>query len=275
MRARKSSLPILFLLILGIGTAQGETIKTITMPPETATFDSGTNVNVVENYCLFCHSADYPTTQPLPTANGWQAVVDKMRNIFGAAVPSTADPQIVDYLVSFYGCRPATISGFWPGAANANQAVFVFGQNFKILHGSRPLVRFNGIQTSVVQLVTDDMLFSLAPSGNTAGPITVENDCSVATSSTNFGTVSTGLSVNGLWPSQAHVNDPVLVFGAGFNPQLGATKVDVNGTPAWFIQTVDSSFLMILVPAGATTGPVHVTVGGVTVSSPTNLVILP
>ena len=99
MGPSKSLLLLPLLLSLGAGAAQAETIKTITLPPETASFDSGDNVNLLQNNCLFCHSADYPTTQPLPTRSGWQAVVDKMRNTFGAAVPPSADPLIVDYLI--------------------------------------------------------------------------------------------------------------------------------------------------------------------------------
>lgn len=275
MRVDRYTLPIMFLFILGIGTAQAETIKTITLPPETAIFDSGENVTLIENYCLFCHSADYPTTQPLPTRSGWQAVVDKMRNTFGWNIPPTNEPLIIDYLVAKYGCQPAAVSGFWPSTAGTNQFVFVFGQHFRILHGSRPIVRFNGIQSSVVQPVSDDLLFTLTPPGIIAGPLTVENDCSVATGPIDFGTAITGLAINGLWPGQARVNDVVFVFGAGFSPQAGVTKVDVNGTPTGFVQNIDKSLLFILVPAGATTGPVHVTQDGVTVASPVSLTIIP
>lgn len=275
MGAREFSLLVLFLAACGIGAARGETVKTITLPPETATFDSGENDILVQGFCLTCHSADYPTTQPLPTLSGWQAVVDKMRNTFGAPVPSAFDAPIVDFLVTHYGCQPVSVTGFWPGRAGANQLVLVFGQHFKILHGSAPTVRFNGLPSTVFQLLSDDLLFAMPPPGDTTGPITVETDCGIAASPTNFGTAATALAINGLWPGQARVNDVVLVFGSGFNPLSGASQVDVNGTPASFVQTVDQTLLFTVVPAGAVTGPVHVTVGGVTVSSPVNLVVLP
>ena len=273
---RAGRILLLCLLLLGQGVVRGETIKTITLPPETATLDSGDNVDLVTTKCDMCHSVDYLSTQPLPARGGWQAVVDKMKNVFGMpALSSTDRTLIVDYLVTHYGCQPVSVSGFWPGAASTNQVIFVFGQHFNVLHGGAAIVRFNGLPSPVFQVLTDDLLFAMPPSGNTTGPITVETSCGSAASPTNFGTITTDPAVNGLWPSQARVNDLLFVFGSGFNPLPGATKVDVNGTPAWFIQTVDKTLLYIMVPAGATTGPVHVTVGGVTVSSPIDLVILP
>lgn len=248
--------------------------ESIILPPETAAFEPGTNSALVTQKCTLCHTADYPTTQPPQNRAGWQAVLTKMQNVFGMP-PLTANDTtlILDYLVTHYGCSPALISGFWSSTSNAIQPVFIFGKYFKVPHALPPIVRFNGLQSSIVQLITDDILFALVPSGNAVGPITITTDCGIATSPFSFGTVGLGLTVNGTWPSQARINDVVFVFGANFT--LGGTQVAMNGVPATLMQVLDANLLFFILPAGSTTGPVHVTVNGVTVSSPTNLVVLP
>ncbi|MDO8704197.1 MAG: hypothetical protein Q7J84_04550 [Sulfuricaulis sp.] len=273
---RRWAVGLLVLFALGAAPTASATSKTIYLPPETAVFEPGLYSGLVTQKCTVCHSADYPTTQPVQKQAGWQAVVDKMQNVFNMPPLSATDQaNIVEYLVTHYGCQPVVISGFWPPTGSANTVVFVFGKYFRVPHGLPVIVRFNGLQTNAVQLIADDLLLALTPSGNATGPITVETDCGVATSPVNFGVPLSGVAITGLWPSQASVGGFVFVFGAGFDSRLGATQVDVNGTLAPLVQVVDPGLLIFFVPAGATSGPVHVTVGGVAASSPVDLAILP
>lgn len=56
-----------------------------------------------EAYCGACHSRDYITTQP--PAQGkefWAAEVNKMVVVYGAAIPETERPVIIDYLATTY-----------------------------------------------------------------------------------------------------------------------------------------------------------------------------
>ena len=76
------------------------------LPEETAAFAPGPNLEVVQQYCSGCHSADYVSTQPRrlrDPAAFWQAEVAKMRAAYGAPIDAEAVPRIVEYLVGTYG----------------------------------------------------------------------------------------------------------------------------------------------------------------------------
>ena len=75
------------------------------LPAETAAFKPGPNVDVVQNNCSACHSADYINTQPRGAKDKkgfWQAEVTKMIKLYGAPIDQADVPKIVDYLSSTY-----------------------------------------------------------------------------------------------------------------------------------------------------------------------------
>ena len=76
-----------------------------TLPEETAVFKPGPNLDVVQNNCTACHSADYINTQPRGPKfkkDFWQAEVTKMINVYGAPIDDADVPKIVDYLAATY-----------------------------------------------------------------------------------------------------------------------------------------------------------------------------
>lgn len=172
------------------------------------------------------------------------------------------------------------ISGFWPASGNTttNTFVFVFGANFRGSTGANPEVRFNGILASVVQLVSGDLLFALLPPGDTQGPITVKTNVGLASSAPiNFG-VPPGpdVVINGLWPAVVPTGQFVFIFGAHFCLSSGCAQITISGQPIFIIQAVDPSIMFFMVPLGARSGPVCVTVTGKpTVCSLTNLLVTP
>jgi hypothetical protein len=56
----------------------------------------------------------------------------------------------------------------------------------------------------------------------------------------------------------------VALFGSGFGSTQGASSVTFNGVPVRYVSWTDT-FLFFAVPAGATTGNLVVTVGGIAV----------
>ena len=75
------------------------------LPDETATFKPGANLDVVQNNCTGCHSADYIQTQPRGAKfkkEFWQAEVTKMIKTYGAPIEDADVPKIVDYLSANY-----------------------------------------------------------------------------------------------------------------------------------------------------------------------------
>jgi mono/diheme cytochrome c family protein len=73
------------------------------LPPEIAKFKPGPGEALATGQCLLCHSADYISTQPPFDRAGWTASVQKMREKYGAPIPTNQIDALVDYLVKTYG----------------------------------------------------------------------------------------------------------------------------------------------------------------------------
>jgi mono/diheme cytochrome c family protein len=90
------------------GLAPGSAIAapvSYTLPDETAAFKPGPNLEVVQNNCTGCHSADYISTQPRGPKfkkDFWQAEVTKMIKVYGAPIDDADVGRIVDYLAATY-----------------------------------------------------------------------------------------------------------------------------------------------------------------------------
>jgi mono/diheme cytochrome c family protein len=89
---------------LGLASAYAAPIS-YTVPEETAAFKPGPNLEVVQNNCTACHSADYIKTQPRGEKfkkDFWQAEVTKMIKVYGASIDEADIGKIVDYLAATY-----------------------------------------------------------------------------------------------------------------------------------------------------------------------------
>jgi sulfite dehydrogenase (cytochrome) subunit B len=76
-----------------------------TLPDETAAFKPGPNLQIVQNNCTACHSADYVQTQPRGAKfkeDFWRAEVTKMIKVYGAPIEEADVGKIVDYLAQTY-----------------------------------------------------------------------------------------------------------------------------------------------------------------------------
>jgi mono/diheme cytochrome c family protein len=75
------------------------------LPPETAAFKPGPNLDLVKNNCTACHSADYIAIQPRGPKfkkDFWQAEVTKMIKVYGAPIADADVAGIVEYLTATY-----------------------------------------------------------------------------------------------------------------------------------------------------------------------------
>jgi mono/diheme cytochrome c family protein len=89
---------------LGFGPGAAAPIS-YTLPDETAAFKPGPNLDVVQNNCTACHSADYVQSQPRGPKykkDFWQAEVTKMIKVYGAPINEADVPKIVEYLATTY-----------------------------------------------------------------------------------------------------------------------------------------------------------------------------
>lgn len=97
------SLLALFLLL---GTSALAAPLRYTLPDETAAFANGPDLDLVQQNCAACHSADYISTQPRSMKDPhafWQAEVVKMQKAYGAPIADADVTRIVDYLTQTYG----------------------------------------------------------------------------------------------------------------------------------------------------------------------------
>lgn len=75
------------------------------LPPETAALKPGPNMEVAQNNCTACHSADYIQTQPRGEKfkkDFWLAEVTKMINVYGAPIDQADVNKIAEYLAQTY-----------------------------------------------------------------------------------------------------------------------------------------------------------------------------
>jgi mono/diheme cytochrome c family protein len=89
---------------LGVVAATAAPVN-YTLPEETAAFKPGPNLDVVQNNCTACHSADYIKTQPHGEKfkkDFWQAEVTKMIKVYGAPIEDADVGKIVEYLAATY-----------------------------------------------------------------------------------------------------------------------------------------------------------------------------
>ena len=97
---------LLALVVAGLGAiAASAAPVNYTLPEETAAFKPGPNLEVVQNNCTACHSADYINSQPRgqkPRKDFWQAEVTKMIRVYGAPIDEADIGKIVDYLAATY-----------------------------------------------------------------------------------------------------------------------------------------------------------------------------
>jgi sulfite dehydrogenase (cytochrome) subunit B len=101
---RSSLLALATVAALNLGPA-GATPVSYALPEEKAALKPGPNLEVVQNNCTACHSADYINTQPRGPKfkkDFWQAEVTKMIKVYGAPIDDADVAKIVEYLATTY-----------------------------------------------------------------------------------------------------------------------------------------------------------------------------
>lgn len=90
-----------FALLAG-GLAIAEPLRYET-PDETVQFRDGPGVELAQENCVACHSADYIETQPPQMGHAfWEAEVNKMKKTYGAPIEDADIMGIADYLAATY-----------------------------------------------------------------------------------------------------------------------------------------------------------------------------
>ena len=89
-----------FLIALVVSLPAADAWK---LPADAPRFRAGPGAEIAAVNCILCHSSDYISTQPPLERAAWLATVNKMRDKYGAPLPTNQVERVVDYLAGAYG----------------------------------------------------------------------------------------------------------------------------------------------------------------------------
>lgn len=94
---------VLIVFGLAIGASGMRAAEAWKLPLDEPQFRKGPGAEIAVGNCVICHSADYVSMQPPLDSGGWTAIVQKMREKYGAPLPAQQVDTVVNYLVTAYG----------------------------------------------------------------------------------------------------------------------------------------------------------------------------
>lgn len=155
-----------------------------------------------------------------------------------------------------------TITSFSPTSGVVGTEVTISGNNFSTI-ASENVVKFNGAEAEVTA-ATATSLKVIVPEDASDGKITVAIHGKVTTSANDF-TIAE-LEVTETFPPIAAEGITVKISGNNFSPIAEYNIVEFGGVEAT-VTDVSEDWITVVVPSGATTGPLTVTVGSQTVTA--------
>jgi RHS repeat-associated protein len=171
---------------------------------------------------------------------------------------------------AFTVTNPA-IGSIVPPAAAPGAIVTINGSGFQLSSGQTIQVLFNGVSFSPNQWSATSIIAEV-PSNATSGSVTVVVG-GVSSNSVDFN-VENPLTITSLSPDSGPFDSLGGIFGSttitgtGFGATQSNSTVNFYGINGAIVTSWSDSSLEVLVPIGADTGPVTVTVGGVTAIAP-------
>ena len=152
------------------------------------------------------------------------------------------------------------ISGITPASGGIGTSVTINGSNFGSSQGTST-VNFNSIAATSITSWTNNQIIAAVPSNATSGPVTIVANS--IRSNGNFTFTVYNPVISSLSPSTGQVGATVTINGSGFTAGEGTgSEVQFNGVNASVVTWTNTS-ICVLVPTGATSGPVTVTKAGV------------
>src|SRR2546426_3390345 len=162
--------------------------------------------------------------------------------------------------VSFTVTVPApSITSLNPASGLVGASVTIVGANFGATQGTST-VTFNGTAATATSWSATSIVVPV-PAGATTGNVVVTVG-GVASNAVSFTVTVPAPSIMSLNPASGLVGASVTIAGANFGATQGTSTVKFNGTTAT-ATSWNATSIVVPVPAGATTGNVVVTVGGV------------
>jgi hypothetical protein len=139
--------------------------------------------------------------------------------------------------------------------------VTITGANFGATQGDSS-VTFNGVSAGVAANWSDTSITLIVPSGAGTGNVVV-TVAGQSSAGAPF-TVLVPPGITSIWPASGPVGTSVTITGTGFGVSQGTSTVAFGGVPAATIPFWSATSITAIVPGGAITGSVAVTVTGMT-----------
>ena len=153
------------------------------------------------------------------------------------------------------------ISGLSVASGPVGISVTITGSHFGATQGSS-VVTFNGTAASPTSW-SDTAITVPVPSGATTGPVVVTVG-GVASNGSTFTVTSTpGPNITMLSPTSGPVGAAVTITGTNFGASQGSSSVTFYNNQTATVTSWSATSIVVSVPAGASTGSVVVSVGGV------------
>lgn len=165
-----------------------------------------------------------------------------------------------------------TISSFLPASGTPGTSVTINGTNYSATPSSNS-VKFNGTPATVTSATTTKLIVTV-PTGAATGPISVTVAGQTVTTTNSFVVVTPPPTISGFSPSSGAVGAAVTINGSNFATAPAGNSVTFNGTAAT-VTSASATQLIAVVPTGATSGPIRVSVAGQTATSATSFSVTP
>lgn len=155
------------------------------------------------------------------------------------------------------------IASVQPTSGSEGDSVTISGLNFGSTQGSS-ILSFGGVQATTVGPWSDTQITAIVPSGAATGPVSVAVNGLLSNLNVLF-TINT--NITGLSPTSAPVLSEFQITGTGFGATQGQSSVTLSGMAAPVL-TWGPTSITALVPSGATSGNVVLTIGGIPTTGP-------
>lgn len=168
-----------------------------------------------------------------------------------------------------------SISSFSPLSGEVGDSIMINGTGFSE-KASENIVLLGNIQATIL-VASSTSLAITVPSSAESGKITVTVNGESVKSSAAFtveknSETDTGLVITSFSPSSAAIGSTVTISGKNFGESISDNTVAINGTEAE-VTAASSTQLSIVIPDGATSGLITITVGENSVSSSSSLIV--
>jgi hypothetical protein len=207
-----------------------------------------------------CGGAACGTIQPYNAAPGEiynaPAIAPNPSTVTLTATSITDPTKSATATITLFQTTP-NITSLSPTSGPAGMSVTIAGTNFGASQGTST-VTFNGAAATPTSWSSNSIIVSV-PSGATTGNVVV-TEAGFASNGVPF-TVVPAPSITSLNPTSAPVGASVTITGTTFGASQGTSTVTFNGTAATPTSWSPTS-IVVLVPSGATSGNVVVSVAG-------------